>query len=337
MATIRDVAREAKVSIATISKVLNHKGSISEETRRRVMDAIQNTGYQKNFSARAMKTNRSYTVGLVIPSISNPFYPLLARSAENVLLNEGYTMFLCNTDRQEQLEYGYLKSLVERQVDGIIFFSPSPKVCDWIEELPIQNTVCVAIEAPLDESLDYLKIDYSGIREAVKYIVSLKHRRIAYLTGPLSRPCNRKRLEMFRNSLTELNVPIVDEFIAESNFEYEGGYNLAWHLLKHPTPPTAIFTGNDLMAFGVLNCITEQGLRVPEDISVIGFDDIPQAGYFIPSLTTVRQPATELGKISAKYIVDKLAGREFQGSLKVQTSLVIRRSTTFCNPERAGE
>lgn len=335
MATIRDVAREANVSIATVSKVINNKGRISEETKRQVLDAIKRTKYQVNFNARAMKTAHSYTVGLVIPSITNPFYPLLARSAESVLLNEGFTMFLCDTERQEQLEYKYLKSLAERQVDGIIVYSPSPQIFRWLEKLMIQKMVYIAIEAPIDESDICIKIDYSGIREAIKYIVSLNHRKIAYITGPLNRICNWQRLEVFKKALTDLNIPLIEEFIIESNFEYEGGYNLAWQLLKHPNPPTVIFTGNDLMAFGVINCIVEQGLKVPDDISVIGFDDIPQASYFIPSLTTIRQPATEIGKIAAKYILDHLAEREFQENLVVPTSLVIRRSTTFCNPKRS--
>jgi len=330
MATIKDVALEANVSIATISKVLNNKGSISSETQKRVLQAIDKIGYRKNLTASMMKSHRSYTVGLVMPQITNPFSPILAQKIETILMEKGYTMFLCNTNRKEQVELNYLKSLIERQVDGIIIFGPSSKAVNWLNTSPIGNTPIVSIESAVNDDSDFIQIDnYSGMQEAIKYIVSLKHKNIAYLTGPLNRSCNQERLEAFKETLRKMDMPVIEEFILESNFEYEGGYNLTWQLLKHPTPPTAIFTGNDVMAFGAINCIIDQNLRVPDDISVIGFDNIPQSEYFIPSLTTINQPAKELGMIAAKCILDRIQDNKCPQFYKLPTTLVIRRSTTY--------
>ena len=332
MATIKDVARDANVSIATVSKVINNKGKISDETCRRVLDSMKKVGYQRHAVSGGRKEAGSLSVGLIIPSITNPYHSILARNIELVLSAAGYMMYLCTSDRNERSELDAVKKLVARGVDGVVVLGPSMMTLDWVHTHSHQDTAFMFIEGPLcGNNSNYMRINnYDGMQEAVKYIVSLKHRRIAYITGPLNRTCNQERLRAFRDTLGKLGIPVMEEFILESSFEYEGGYNLTWQLLKHPTPPTTIFTGNDIMAFGAINCIVDQGLRVPDDISVIGFDDIPQASYFIPSLTTVRQPIAELGKISAEYIINKLSGKELGKIYSIPTSLVIRRSTAFC-------
>lgn len=336
MVKMGDVARDAKVSVATVSKVLNGTGRISDETRQRVLSSAERLGYKPRSVA---KRSRTKTVGLVIPSINNPFFPLLASSVETALNESGFNMFLCNTSRREDNELKHIRRLLDRYVDGIILFSPSEKAIEYLRRSKPSNTAVVFIEEPVNAAGrcdSFIRIDnVKGMTEALQYIVSLRHQRIAYITGPLSRACNRERLEIFKNVLGELGVPLAEELILESNFEFEGGYNLGWQLLKHPSPPTAIFTGNDLMAFGVINAAIAQGLRVPEDVSVIGFDDIPQASHFIPSLTTIRQPAKEIGKMAAHLILDKLSGTEIPEKVELPTSLVIRQSTGYCSEQFA--
>jgi len=335
MVKMGDVARDAKVSIATVSKVLNGTGRISEQTRQRVLRSVERLGYKP--PKNTLKKSRTKTVGLVIPSINNPFFPLLASSVETALIESNYNMFLCNTSRREDNELKHIRRLLDRYVDGIILFSPSEKAVEYIRRNKSTNTAVIFIEEPINAAGrcdSFIKIDnVKGMTEALQYIVSLRHKRIAYITGPLSRACNRERLEIFSKILGELDVPLIEELILESNFEYEGGYNLGWQLLKYPSPPTAIFTGNDLMAFGVINSAITLGLQVPEDVSVIGFDDIPQANHFIPSLTTIRQPAKEIGKMAARLILDKLSEIEIPEIVELPTSLVIRQSTGYCSEQ----
>ncbi len=330
MATIKDVANKAGVSIATVSKVINNKGSISKETQIKVLESAKKIGYKKNLAATSIRTNRSMTTGLIIPSITNPFFPVLAQNAEDEFVNNDYTMFLCNTNRNENTEIKYLEKLIERQVDGIIIFSPSLKASEWINK---QNNdiVFIAIEQPIVNSdHETVYIDNKiGIRKAVEHITSLQHERIAYITGPLKRKCNQERLDAFKETLEDVDVPILDEFIKEGDFSYESGYNIAWQLLNHPERPTAIFTGNDIMAFGCIKCAVELGIKVPEELSVIGYDDIPQSAYFVPALTTISQPAERIGREAARYILDKVSKKETEFNYEIPTSLMIRRSTHY--------
>lgn len=235
MATIKDVAREANVSIATVSKVINNKGKISDETCRRVLESMKKVGYKKHSGSGGPRKMGS--VGLIIPSITNPYHSILARNIELVLSATGYMMYLCISDRNERSELEALKKLVSRRVDAVVVLGPSMMTLDWVHGHANLDTAFMFIEGPLcGNNANYMRIDnYNGMQEAVKYIVSLKHRRIAYITGPLNRTCNQERLHAFRDTLTDLSVPIIEEFILESSFEYEGGYNLTWQLLKHQT------------------------------------------------------------------------------------------------------
>lgn len=331
MATIKDVADNAGVSIATVSKVINNKGSISRETQLKVLESVKEIGYQKNMAATSIRTKRSMTTGLIIPSITNPFFPVLAQNVEEEFVNNDYTMFLCNTNRDENTEIKYLQRLVERQVDGIIIFSPSSKASEWIKEHNHNDILFIAIEQPIiDSDYETIYIDNKiGIRKAVEHIISLNHKRIGYITGPLKRKCNQERLDAFKEALNAADISVVDDFIKEGHFTFESGYNISWQLLNHPERPSAIFTGNDIMAFGCIKSAIELGIKVPEELSVIGYDDIPQAAYFIPSLTTISQPAEKIGKEAARYILDKLANKDMDFDNNLATSLVIRRSTHY--------
>jgi DNA-binding LacI/PurR family transcriptional regulator len=328
--TMRDVARAANVSVATVSKVLNNTGSISDKTRQAVLDSCRRLGYKRTPTANGQQTR---TVGLVIPSIDNPFFPLLARSVETTLIESNYNMFLCNSFRNDYLEIEHVRRLYERSVDAIILFSPSARVVEYIESMGDTDTTIICMEEPHGERCaDYfIDIDnVQGMADAVNYAVSLKHRRIAYLVGPLARTCNQLRLQVFRETLEALEIPVDEDLILESNFEYDSGFNLAWQLLQHPDPPTLIFAGNDVMAFGVINAIMSLGLHVPEDVSVIGFDDIPQASYFIPALTTIRQPAKEIGRMAARLILNQFKESSIPAAITIPTSLVVRKSTGYC-------
>lgn len=271
MATIRDVAKEAGVSVGTVSKVLNGH-SVRPVTRDKVERAIRKLNYSPVQVAKGFQ-GQSPTVGLIIPSVSNPFFASLARSVEDAASRLGYMVLLCNTDRDPEKERRYLGLLLEKRVAGIIIFAPLTTGKD-IRPVIDRGVPMVAIEHGFPgHNVDLIQIDNAkGIREAVRHLIDLGHSRIAFVSGPLTRPCNQVRLKAFEEMLLENDIQIEDALIRESSFEYEGGYHITWELLQRDEPPTAMILGNDLMAMGAANAAWEKGLDIPADLSIIGFD-----------------------------------------------------------------
>lgn len=328
MPTIRDVAKEAGVSVGTVSKVLNGR-RVRPATRDKVERAIKKLKYRPHMVSAGL-FDQSPTLGLVIPSVSNPFFASLARYVEDEASRHGYMVLLCNTDRDRDKEQRYLRLLFEKWVAGIIVFAPLTGAHD-IEPITERGIPIIAIEHGFAGSdVDLISIDNAkGMKEAVRHLVALKHHRIALVTGPLSRPCNQARLDAFRDELKDLGIEPNPQFIRESSFEYQGGYHITWELLHLQPPPTAMILGNDLMAMGAMNAARDKGLSVPEHLSIVGFDDIPAAGQSRPRLTTVKQSIAEVGAEAVRLLVRREAETPVLPPT-FTTELIVRESTGPC-------
>jgi DNA-binding LacI/PurR family transcriptional regulator len=327
--SIKDVAREAGVSTATVSHVINKTRFVSEETRQKVLSAIERCNYYPNAHARSLASGRSHTIGLLVSDISNPFFPELAKSVEDVAFERGYDVILLNTKYDAKRTSHYVRRLIERKVAGVALMTSELDFA-VIDELARKHVSVVFLDlGTAGERMSNLAIDYAmGITEAVRYLVQLDHRKIAYLGGPNRLRSAAKRLEAFRNALAQV-LPGVEPFgIYEGDFQLDGGRRIAREILAGAESlPTAIITANDLMALGVMQECRAAGVLIPRDISIIGFDDIAFASLASPSLTTVCLPRVELGRRAVEALIMTIEEPAHQGvELHIPTYLVKRGS-----------
>ncbi|MFN2532815.1 MAG: LacI family DNA-binding transcriptional regulator [Pyrinomonadaceae bacterium] len=327
--SIKDVAREAGVSTATVSHVLNKTRFVSEETRLKVVRAIERCNYYPNAHARSLASGRSHTIGLLVSDISNPFFPELAKSVEDVAFERGYDVILLNTKYDAQRTSHYVRRLIERQVAGVALMTSELDFA-VIDELASKHVSVVFLDlGTAGERMSNLAVDYAmGITEAVRHLVQLGHKSIAYLGGPNRLRSAAKRLEAFRNALAQV-LPNVEPFgIFEGDFQLDGGRRIAREILSGGTPlPTAIITANDMMALGVMQECRAAGVSIPRDVSIVGFDDIAFASLAYPQLTTVCLPRLELGRRAVEALLMTIEEPEHQGvELRIPTYLVKRSS-----------
>lgn len=307
--TIVDVARAAGVSIATVSAVLNSRpGRIPDATRGRVLRAAEMLHYRPNPFARSLKTKRSYTLALVATDISNPFYPGLAKGIEQAALSQGYQLIICNTFGSLELEQDHLLRLRDRHVDGIMLASSitrhdaryPPDLLKDMKTVLVNRTI-EGVKAPV------ILMDNVGAgRDVGRYLLSLGYRSIAYIGGPEDRPASADRLRGLREALDEAGVPLPDGWVRFGDWEQEEeGYRHARSVFGVPgLRPRAVFAGNDILAVGVIRAVKEMGLRVPEEVAVVGFDDRDIAAFSDPRLTTVRYPSVEMGYHAARILLE---------------------------------
>lgn len=336
MTSIRDVAREAGVSTATVSHVLNNTRFVSEETRARVRAAVEKCGYYPNAHARSLATGRSQTLGLIISDISNPFFPELVKSIETAAFEQGYDVVLSNTNYDPARTSHYVSRLIERKVAGVALMT-SELDASLIEELARREVSVVFLD--LGEPgvhMSNLRVDYgAGIEEAIRHLVALGHERIAFVGGPERLRSARRRLEAFRRSM-ERYLPDAPLEVHHGDFRLGGGREAARAMLAAPARPTAVVAANDMMALGALAELREAGLSVPRDISVVGFDDISFAALSNPPLTTVSLPREELGRRAVEALLSTIAHPEQRGTEAVITTrLVVRDSTAPASREAA--
>lgn len=331
MVTIRDVAREAGVSTATVSRALNQARLVTEKTRRRVLEAVQRLDYRPNAVARGLSTRKTRTIGLVVSDIMNPFYPEVARGVEDVTGKSGYSVILCNTDRDPAKEAAYINLLLEKRVQGVVFAS-LPEAGSLLEALDRSSVPWISAgNAPSSGDYDCVAVDnVLGAYLAAEHLLKLGHTRIAHITGPLHEPVTRERLEGFRRAAAEYGLDPGALPVVEADYKQEGGYTATLELFDSGRPVTAVFAGNDLMAIGALEAAHERGLRVPGDLAIVGFDDISIAGLHTIQLTTVAQPKAEIGRLAAEMLLERIEhpSPEGRGPNKVvlPPRLVVRRT-----------
>jgi LacI family transcriptional regulator len=309
-ASIKDVGREAGVSAATVSHVLNGTRYVSPTLRRRVEDAITRLGYRHNGLARSLRTRRSYTIGLIIPDVSNPYYPQLARGVQDAADAAGYSVFLCNSDRRPENEVRLLTVLLERRVDGIILDAagPDPRVLAALAQRAVPVVLVGSrIEASHVPDADVVQMAPEGGRVAVRYLIDQGHRRIALIGGPPA-PGNDAPAKSggYYAALAEARIDPDPALVAQGDYTRDGGRRAMEELLALPHPPTAVFAGNDLMAIGALAAVQLAGQRVPEDVAIVGYDDIPEASVTSQPLTTVAVPKYEMGRTAAHLLFERI-------------------------------
>jgi DNA-binding LacI/PurR family transcriptional regulator len=328
-ARIKDVAREAGVSTATVSHVLNKTRFVSDETRQKVMRAIESCNYYPNAHARSLASGRSNTLGLLISDISNPFFPDLVKSIETVAFERGYDVILSNTDYDAERTLNYVRRFIERKVAGVALMT-SELDLSLVEELARFRVPVVFLDlGSAGVCMSNLVVDYeAGIEEAIKHLVWLGHQKIAYIGGPRRLRSATRRFEAFCDSMAHYLPDSQPLMIYEGDFRLEGGRLAAREMLLSKERPTAVIVANDMMALGVMEEFHERKVHVPDDISIIGFDDIAFAALSSPPLTTICLPRAELGREAVDALLAAIEHPDQQGvELKISTHLVLRDST----------
>ncbi|GAD14375.1 transcriptional regulator [Geobacillus kaustophilus GBlys] len=329
------MAKRANVSTATVSRVLRNAGNVTEETRQRVLEAIEALNYQPNVLGRYLRRMETETVLVVVPDITNPFFSKVLRGIEAVALKHGYQVLLGDTQNDVRLEEQYLNLLPQRQVDGMIFLTARIRK-ELVEEMARQFPIVLACEYLEGADIPTVSIDnISSARKATEHLIRLGHCRIAHLSGPMNIILSRDRLRGYQQALAQHELEADAALVQEGDFTYESGYNLTLKLLALEKPPTAIFAANDEMAIGAIKAVRHRGGRVPDDVAVVGFDDIQMASIFEPSLTTIAQPMFEIGQKAMELLLALIEGTSARRrQLVLPDRLVIRDS---CGGERSGQ
>jgi len=330
MANMKDIARLAGVSLGTVSHVLNDSASVREPMRQRVLKAVEAIGYQPSQLARALRRDKTNMIGMIIPDITNPFFPAVVRGAEDVAFSNGFRLILCNTDNDHAKELVHLNELKTYLPSGLIVIpSNFSELTAQAESYQRAGTGVVCIDRlPQNWSGDSVTADNeAGAYSAARCLLELGHTNLAVIMGPLHLTNAKERLGGFKRAVREANLPLSPEYIQETSFDKSGGHSKALVLLRLNPRPTAIFAGNDLIALGALLAIRELGLRCPEDVSIIGFDDLELAETTNPSLSSVSQSGYQLGTTAAKILLDRLQGDIGPAKqIVLQTSLNLRHS-----------
>ena len=330
--TLRDVARAAGVHPATVSRALNEetRALVNEETARRVLKAAEQLGYRPNPIARGLKTNRSYTIGVLIPDLTNPLFPPILRGIEDQLETGGYTPLMANTDNDPERELHDLQTMRARQVDGIIAATArrDHRLHDALLEAGLELVLVNRRQEELPVS-SATADDRLGMRLAVEHLLSLGHTRIAHLAGPLDYSTGLDRHDSFLETMRAAGIEPDPQLIllAEAFTESEGT-RLCAELMDRDDRFTAIAAANDLLALGCLDVFAERGRRCPEEISVVGFNDMPFAARFQPPLTTIHIPHYEIGKAAGELMLERLQdGDSPPREVRLEPHLVVREST----------
>lgn len=327
---IRTVADRAKVSIATVSRTINRVPSVNPKMAKRVWDAIQDLGYFPNTQARALGSGRSGILGLVVSDITNPFFPELIQGFEDVAVKGGYEILVSSTNYDPARMEMCIRRMLERKVEGVAvmtFGIDQPS----IDQLVQRNVPLVFVDlAPDRPGISLLRVDYHrGMRQGVQHLAALGHRNIAFISGPPDQHSARARIEAFSKSLAECGIAPKTEWLIEGDHTMEGGVRGMATILTATSRPTAIMCSNDMTAVGVLHTAYKSGLRVPEDLSVIGFDDIHMARAVIPPLTSVQMSRVDLATAAVNALRAHAEGKSPHREYAIETQLVVRESTGF--------
>jgi LacI family transcriptional regulator len=333
-ATIKDVAAQAGVSRQTVSRVLNENDYVANETRARVLAAVAELDYRPNAVARSMVTGRTHMLGCVLPNLTDYTFAIYIESAQAEARRRGYFILTGSAPTEADVE-SLLEEMLDRRVDGLLVFNPRadyryrcflPLIEKGVAVVYLGNTPC-------DEPVSWIKCDdREGGYQATHYLIDLGHAVVATIIGPTNEECTLERLEGYRQALAQAGLEFDPALMVSGDWSPTSGYQAAQQLLAAGQSFSAIFTQNDLMAVGAIRALREAGLRVPDDVSVIGFDDIPLASYLDPPLTTLRQPMEESGRQAARMLIETIQdpNRSSEGVL-IHARLIER---TSCAPPR---
>jgi LacI family transcriptional regulator len=321
--TIYDVAREANVSMATVSRVVNGNPNVKPVTRKKVLEVIERLGYRPNAVARGLASKKTTTVGVVIPDISSPFFAELARGIEDIATMYKYNIILSSSDQNKEKELHLLNTMLGKQVDGIVFMGGNitEEHVDEFKKSPVPIVLAGSIES--SESVPTVNIDYEQATfDAVQVMVDKGHKRIAFVVGPLHEPINtEKKLAGYKRALEEAGLGYEEDLVIEGDYTYDSGLEALEKLLEVSEKPSAVIVGSDEMALGVVHGAVDRGYNVPEDFEVISSDNTRLALMVRPQLTTIVQPLYDIGAVAMR-LLTKLMNKE---TVEDQTVLLPHR------------
>lgn len=330
--TIADVAREAGVSLMTVSRALNNKDGISLETRAHVLEVIQRMGYRPSGVARSLVTRRTGTIGLIVPDVSNPYFSGIAHGVAEVANQNDLSVLLCDTEEQSQQEIEFLQVLEEKQVDGVIVAAPRHSGEQLIPQIARHQNVVVVNRVfqnhPGFNASGYvINDDYIGGRLATCHLLNSGHKRIGFLGGPRSSYGSQRRLQGYKAVLEEAGIPYKEKNTIYCHPTVKGGFEAILALLEVNPKITSVFCFNDMVAIGALQATVQYGLKVPDDLAIVGYDDIPMASWVTPTLTTCRAPFEEMGRLATRLLIDRFQDcTQGCGNIELQPELIIRAS-----------
>ncbi len=329
--TIKDIAKHAGVSTATVSYVINRTKYVSPELTDRVQKAIEHLSYQPNRIARSLRIQNTTTVGLIISDIQNTFFTSLVRAVEDVAYEHNHSIVLCNSDETVEKEELYIDLMLAEQVAGVII-SPARETDNSIRKLIQANIPVVAVDRRIpDLNVDTVVIDnVNAAFELVSHLINDGHHRIGALVGPLDITTGRERYEGFIRAMGTHHLPVLPELVRIGLPRESFGYQATKELLDLPEPPTALFLGNAYLALGALKAIHQQGLRIPEQISVVAFDEMEWTSLVKPGLTVVAQPTYELGKVAAGLLFERIGNNGLPPrEVVLEHTLIVRQSCAY--------
>lgn len=327
--TIKDVALKAGVSSATASRVAGNYGYTSKPIQKKVMAAIKELGYRPNAVARSMVTKSTHTVGLVVTDITNPFFAHLMRSVEDITWEAGYTLFLANTDENVQREEAIIQNIMERQVDGLILVPATSQPTTYLEHFVQQGIPLVLLDRSIQGlAADTVMVDNEqGAHQAVSHLIRLGHHRIGMVIDNLDISTNAERLAGYRRAFHEADLPVEEDLIQSCQFTEQSAFHLTTEMLNQKPRPTALFAANNFMTMGILHAARQANLRIPEELALVGFDDLEWTAYNPMELTTVAQPVAELGNVAARQLLLRLRGDVVSPmDIRLKTNFIIRKS-----------
>lgn len=333
MVTIKDVAKKAGVSPSTVSRALSGNASVKESTKQKILEAVKLLNYRPNFLAQGLKEGKTKTIGLIIPNIRNPIYPALARGVEDTAKKFGYSVVLCNTDEDVKTEKEYIQKLRKRWVDGLLI-APAAKETEHIVELQKEGFPMVIIVRNVDFLANAVIIDnFRAAYDAVSFLIKTGHQRIAIIKGNQQLALYRERFRGYKQALLDAGLPVHEELITGDESDSVqwslDGYNAVYSLFAQNIKFDAVFATTDLRAIGAIRAIKDHGYKVPEDISVIGFDNLEFSSLIDPPLSTVSQPLYDIGVRAVNKLLALINTETMQEpTVEIMSSeLIIRRST----------
>ena len=328
--TMKQIAERAQVSLGTVSNVVNGTTPVREHLRKRVLEAIRSLGYQPSQLARGLRRNSTNMLGMVIPDITNPFFPGVVRGVEDVAFKESYRVVLCNTDNDPAKEQAYLDQLRSYRPAGLLVIPAAGSNLSAELGLPMPSSVAVVCidRRPADWTGDAVMVaNEDGAFQATEHLLKMGHTRLAAIGGPSHLTNAAERLAGFRKALAKQGLQIAPEYIQETKFDRASGYRSAMCLLRMLPRPTAIFAANDLLALGAMLAARELGLHCPKDVSIIGFDNLDLGMLTDPALSSVHQPGYQMGARAARLILDRIKGKKGRAQqIVLPTELRIRNS-----------
>jgi LacI family transcriptional regulator len=333
--TIKDIAKKAGVSIATVSYVINKSRTVSPDLAARVQAVIEEIGYYPDINARSLKSKRTCTIGLIVPDNSNPFFAEIAKGVEDAGFDNGFSVILCNSNAMIQRELSYIDLLISKRVDGVIFASTTLSIdpIKRIVDLGIPVTVFYRETSGLD--VDSIRIDnFASAYRATAYLTGLGHQKIACIRPLSMETPSGLRVAGYQHAMEEAGLPWSPELMPQGDNRFSGGEAAVRQLLDSGQQFSAIFSTNDAMAIGAMRALRDVGLRIPEDVSVVGFDDIILARYSEPPLTTISQAKQEAGMLAVQRIVERIEKKHAGGPREfiMETTLIERRSAAPYHP-----